>query len=103
MDSFPASAVTGRAVIRTDFMTDGAALQRIRRCVMTACTAVMNLVVPAVDKGRRWIRMAARTRRCDRDIAGGHMIDTMINIRNLSDVTGGTGDARAGCDDSLDR
>ncbi len=37
------SGVTGRTVIRSDFMTDGAALQRIGRRVMTGGTAVMDL------------------------------------------------------------
>ena len=47
-----ATGMTGRTGVRTAFMACCQVNQRVRRCVMTGCTAVMDLVVAAVRKGR---------------------------------------------------
>lgn len=62
------TGMTRRTHVRTAFFAYGQTDQRVRRCVMTRCTAVMDLVVAAARKRRGWIRMTDRTRRLDRYI-----------------------------------
>jgi hypothetical protein len=73
-----ATRMTRRTYIRAAFMACSRTDQRVRRAVMTGCTAVMHLVVAAARKGRGRIRMTHCAACLDRYITRGYMIYTMI-------------------------
>ena len=62
----------------------------------------MNLIVVRIGEGARRVKVTDQTGRFAGHITGPNMVNTVIGIGNLGHVTGGAGDAAAGCDHGFD-